>query len=54
MVRSFSSDLLMTRSSSAGTAGFKRTGGTGARFRMASKITPEVEPVKGMAPVVIS
>ena len=52
--RSFSSALLMMRSSSGGISGFSRTGAAGARFRMASKITPEVSPRKGSAPVAIS
>ena len=52
--RSFSRALLMTSSSFAGTPGFKRTGATGARFRIASKITPEVSPRKGSIPVHIS
>jgi tetratricopeptide (TPR) repeat protein len=52
--RSFSSARLMIRSSSAGTSGFSRTGGTGARFRMLSKITPELSPRKGNVPVAIS
>ena len=44
----------MMSSSSGGTSGFSRTGGTGARFRMASKITPELSPRNGSAPVAIS
>ena len=52
--RSFSSALSMTSSSLGGTPGFKRTGATGARFRIASKITPDVSPRKGSIPVHIS
>ena len=44
----------MMRSSSAGRLGFSRTGAVGARFRMASKITAEVLPMKGWRPVAIS
>ena len=44
----------MISSSFGGTSGFKRTGEIGARFRMASKITPELSPRKGIAPVDIS
>ena len=44
----------MMRSSSKGKEGFSRTGAVGARFRMASKITAEVFPVKGWRPVDIS
>src|SRR5580693_7544274 len=54
MVRSFSSDLLMMRSSSCGTSGLMRTGATGARFRMASKTAAEVEPENACRPVAIS
>ena len=54
MVRSFSSDLLMMRSSSCGTSGLMRTGATGARFRMASNTAAEVEPEKAWRPVAIS
>jgi serine/threonine protein kinase len=39
---SFSSALLMTSSSFVGMSGFKRTGGTGARFRIASVMTAEL------------
>ena len=52
--RSFSSARLMTSSSFGGRSGLSRTGATGARFRMASKITPEVSPRNGIAPVAIS
>src|SRR6266852_5540373 len=51
--RSFSSNLLMMRSSSAGVAGFSETGATGALCRMLSKITALVEPGKGCFPVTI-
>lgn len=52
--RSFSSDLLMIRSSSVGISGFSRTGGVGARSRIAWKISADVSPRKGNVPVVIS
>ena len=52
--RSFSSALLITSSSLAGTPGFKRTGATGGRFRIPSNITPDVSPRNGNIPVHIS
>ena len=52
--QSFSSALLMIRSSSAGRSGFSRTGATGARFTMASQIIAEVSPRNGNVPVAIS
>src|SRR5208337_3478280 len=45
---------LMTSSSLAGSSGFSRTGATGVRFMIASKMTPEVSPRNGTAPVAIS
>ena len=53
-VRSFSSALSMIRSSSGGKSGFSRTAGTGARFKIASEITPGLSPRKGSVPVAIS
>ena len=53
-LRSFSSALLIRSSRRTGKSGFSRTGGTGARFKMPSKITPEVSPRNGKAPVDIS
>src|SRR5437667_10705694 len=53
-LRSFSSALLIRSSRRTGKSGFSRTGGTGARFKMQSKITPEVSPRNGNAPVDIS
>jgi hypothetical protein len=53
-LRSFSSDLLTNRSSSAGSPGFRRAGATGARFKIASKISAERSPRKGNIPVAIS
>ena len=44
----------MTSSSFAGSCGFRRTGDTGSRFRMASKIIAEVSPWNGTLPVAIS
>src|SRR5215469_13275130 len=44
----------MIRSSSAGRSGFSRTGATGARFRMASKMVAVLSPRKGSCPVAIS
>ena len=44
----------MMRSSSAGSSGFSRTGETGARFRIASKMTADVGPGNGCRPVAIS
>ena len=44
----------MTRSSASGTSGFRRTGGTGARLRMASTMIPELSPRNGRVPVAIS
>src|SRR5271170_3557354 len=41
-------------SSFAGSSGFNRTGATGARFKIASVITPDVSPRNGTAPVDIS
>jgi hypothetical protein len=52
--RSFSRALLMISSSLGGTREFNRVTGGGVRFRMASKITPEVSPWKGSMPVHIS
>ncbi len=52
--RSFSSALLMTSSSLGGKSGFRRVGGAGARFRIASVTTPVVSPRKGSVPVAIS
>jgi hypothetical protein len=52
--RSFSKHFVTIRSSSAGRSGFSRTGGTGARFRIESKITPELSPRNGNVPVAIS
>src|ERR1700690_1080800 len=52
--RSFSSALLITSSSFGGKSGFRRIGGVGARFRIASVITPVVSPRKGSAAVAIS
>src|ERR1700730_2120864 len=52
--RSFSRALLMISSSLGGTREFNRVAGGGVRFRMASKITPEVSPRKGSMPVHIS
>src|SRR5262249_39708316 len=49
--RSFSKALLMMRSNSAGTSGLRRTGEAGARFKIESKITPEVSPRNGGVPV---
>ena len=37
----------MMRANSAGTAGFRRVGGTGARFRIASKMIPGLSPRNG-------
>jgi hypothetical protein len=37
-----------------GRSGLSLTGGTGARFRMDSKITPELSPRKGKVAVAIS
>ena len=37
----------MICSSCEGTSGLSRLGGRGARFKIASKITPEVSPPKG-------
>src|SRR5574341_640180 len=44
--RSFSSALLMIRSSSGLSSGFRRRGGIGALLRIASKITAVVGPEK--------
>src|SRR5580704_4953156 len=44
----------MMRSSSEGNSGFRRDGGTGDLWRIASKIAADVEPQKGRAPVAIS
>jgi hypothetical protein len=44
----------MSSSSLAGKSGFNLTGDAGARFKMASKITPEVSPRNGSTPVDIS
>src|SRR2546422_603979 len=52
--RSFSSALLMMRSSSGGRSGLTRMGAVGARFRTESKTTAEVLPLKGTVPVAIS
>src|ERR1700693_5249603 len=52
--RSFSSALLIMSSSFDGRSGFNRTGANGARFRIASVITPDVSPRNGTAPVAIS
>ena len=40
----------MMSSSLGGTSGFNRTAGTGARFRMASKMTAELSPRNGKSP----
>jgi hypothetical protein len=53
-LRSFSSALLIMRSSSSGTSGFKRTGNIGVLVRMAVKMTAEVLPVNACWPVAIS
>src|SRR2546426_1483797 len=50
----FLKQLLMISSSFGGTSEFSLTGATGARFRIASKITADVSPRKGTAPVDIS
>ena len=52
--RSFSNALLMMSSSLGGRSGFRRSGGAGARFRIASKIVAELSPRKGSVPVAIS
>src|SRR5882672_9446567 len=52
--RSFSKARLMMSSNFAGRFGFSRTGASGARFMMASKITPDVSPRNGTEPVAIS
>src|SRR5246127_536494 len=52
--RSFSKDLLTISSSFGGTSGFSRTTEAGVRFRMDSKITPELSPRNGRVPVHIS
>ena len=52
--RSFSSARLIMSSSLGGRFGFNRTGASGARFMMASKMTPDVSPRNGTAPVAIS
>src|SRR6202007_2297621 len=52
--RSFSRHLLTISSRCGGRSGFKRSGGAGGRLRMASKMTAEVSPRKGTAPVAIS
>ena len=52
--RSFSSAFMKISSSFGGTSGLSRTGATGARFKIASAITPELSPRKGMRPVAIS
>src|ERR1039458_8192374 len=44
----------MISSSLGGMSGFNLTAGTGARFRMDSKITPLVSPRNGRVPVHIS
>src|ERR1700679_3498199 len=44
----------MMSSSFGGMSGFNRTGGTGARCRIASEISAELSPRKGSVPVVIS
>ena len=44
----------MTRSRSGGTSGFRRTGGTGARLRIASTIVPVLSPRNGRVPVAVS
>src|SRR5437879_5759926 len=54
MSLSFSSALAMICSKPAGISGFIRTGGTGARLRMDSKIKPDVLPWNGNCPVAIS
>jgi hypothetical protein len=46
--------LLRIRSRSAGISGFSRTGAIGAWWRIASKTTAEVVPVKACCPVAIS
>ena len=50
----FSRHLSMMRSSSAGKSGFRRTGGTGARLRMESKMIAVLSPRNGSLPVAIS
>src|SRR5258708_22427604 len=52
--RSFSNALLIRASSLDGKSGFRRTGETGARSRIAWKISAEVSPRKGSMPVDIS
>ena len=52
--RSFSRAVLTMRSSSAGSSGLSLTGETGARLRIASKMTADVLPEKGWRPVAIS
>src|SRR6202030_498611 len=51
---SFSRALLMSSSSLGGKSGFNLSGGAGARFKMASKIIPDVSPRNGSTPVDIS
>src|SRR5438477_12825704 len=51
--RSFSSAVLMISSSFSGSVGLMRIGAIGARFRMLSKITADVSPVKATFPVAI-
>src|SRR5207245_1308821 len=48
--RSFSSDLLIVRSSSGGNSAFRLRGEVGVRFRIASKITADVLPEKVCRP----
>jgi hypothetical protein len=52
--RSFSQHLLMTSSNLGGRSGFNRTGGTGARLRVDSKMIPVLSPRNGNIPVAIS
>src|SRR3984957_12815533 len=49
--RSFSKALLMIRSNSAGTSGFRRVAAVGVPSRTALKITPDVSPRNGSVPV---
>jgi hypothetical protein len=46
--------LFVIRINSVGMDGFSRTGAAGARFKIASKITPELSPWNGSVPVAIS
>ena len=53
-LRSFSRHLLTIRSKSPGTFRFNRCSGTGARLRIASKITAVLSPLNGSLPLAIS